>query len=144
MPDSRSIIWVDANGKQTITRIRTGGGAGGIQAAILGASNADFNLWWESTETANGAPAPVAAVYQGVQPMAQLLYVCADNTIASLLLPAPQAAVFLADKETIDPANAAIAAITAAAIAAGGLISSSGSSATALAGGKLLPYRGAP
>jgi len=142
--DSRSVIWVDANGKQTITRIRTGTGAAGIQAAILGASNADYSAWWESAETTNGSPAPVAAAYQGNQPMAQLLYLCADLTIATLLLPAPAVGNFLADQETINPTAAPIAAITAAATAAGGLVSTTGSPATTLLGGKLLPYRGAP
>lgn len=144
MPDtSMSVIWVDANGKNSITRLRTGTGAAAVLSAILGASNADFTTHWESPETTNPAPAPVAATYQPLQPMAQLLYLCADNTVASVLVPAPRLSVFLADQETINPAAPAVAAITAAAVAAGGLVSASGSPATTLLGGKILPYRGA-
>lgn len=144
MPDSRSTIWVDANGKSTITRLRTGTGAGALMAAVKAASNADFTRWWESTETANGAPSPTAATYQPLLPFAQLQYVCADGTLATVLLPAPVLGNFLADQETINPAAAAIVAITAAATAAGGLVSASGSAATAFVAGKLLPYKGAP
>lgn len=144
MATSRSTLWVDASGKRTITRIRTGTGATALQAAMLTATNADFSQWWESAETTNAAPAPVAAVYQGVQPQAQLQFIALDNTLATLLLPAPKTSIFLADKETVDPASAPILAIIAAAIATGGLVSASGSPVSGLIGGKLLPYRGAP
>lgn len=144
MAESRSVLWVDANGKQSITRIRTGTGAGGIMAALLAASNGDYALYWESAETVNSAPAPTAAQYQPLQPAAQLLFVSADATVATLLLLAPKVGVCLADQETINPGNASIVAIIGAATAAGGLVSASGSPATAFVGGKLLPYRGAP
>lgn len=143
MTDSRSVIWLDANGKATITRIRTGTGAGGIMTAVLAAVNADYQMWWESAETANGAPAPAVGQYQGNQPMAQLSFLCADATIATLLLPAPKVSIFMADQETIDPTNALVLAIVAAVTAAGGLVSTTGSPATGLVGGKILPYRGA-
>lgn len=144
MAESRSVVWVDANGKNSITRIRTGTGATALLAAVLAASNGDYQSWWESAETLNGAPAPVAATYQPLQPMAQLLYLCTDLSVATLNVPAPILGLFLADKETVDPASAAAVAITTAALAAGGLVSATASAATALLGGKLLPYRGAP
>lgn len=143
MPSSLSNIWVDANGKRTITRIRTGNGGALILASLLAASNADTDAWWQSAEVQNALPVPVAAPYQPAQPYAQLQFICADFTLATLLLPAPQLAIFLADAETVNPANALVTAIVAAAVAAGGLVSGSGSPATGFVAGKLIPYRGA-
>lgn len=143
MSESRSVVWVDANGKNTITRIRTGTGAGPLQSAILAASNADFVTFWESAETTNGAPTPTAATYQPAQPYAQLSYLCADNTIATVLIPAPRLSIFLADQETVNPASPSIVALNGAAIAVGGLVGASGSPAVSFLGGKILPYRGA-
>jgi len=141
MAESRSVIWVDANGKNVITRIRTSSDATAIQAAILATSNCDYQVWWEGGENVNGSPAPVAAQYLPLQPFAELQFQCADLTIATLLLPSPKLSIFYADQATVDPSK--IAALIGACTAAGGLVSQSQSPALTYLSGKLLPYRGA-
>jgi len=126
---------VDANGNRTITRINTVAGAGAIQTAILACMTGDFDQWWESAVTANGAPAPAGGQYQGVQQRAALSFICGDATIAVLIVPCPAVSIFLADQQTVDPANLQVIALVAACI--GSLTSSTGSAAVAFIGGVL-------
>lgn len=132
--NSASTIWVDAGVGQTIYRNRTASGVGALLAGIQGCSNADWSVCWESPETLN-TPAPVAAQYLGVKPDAVLYFACADTTVAALRIPSPQVGIFLADQVTINPANAAVAVLIAAAV--GNLASASGSLATAFLAGRL-------
>ena len=132
--NSASTIWVDAGVGQTIYRNRTSSGVGALLTALQGCSNADWSVCWESPETLN-TPAPVAAQYLGVKPDAVLYFTCGDATVAQLRVPAPQVGIFLADQATIDPANAAVITLVAAAV--GNLASSSGSLATAFLAGRL-------
>lgn len=133
MSESRSIVWVDAGSGATITRIRTNTGAGGIQTQMLAVSNADYNDYWEGTDTINGSPAPSTGQYQAVTQQATLSFLCADNTIATLRLIAPKISIFLSDGITVD--STTIAALIAACI--GTLQSTSGSLATAYLAGSL-------
>lgn len=120
------------SGRTAQTQISTLAGAAGIQTALLNHSNAGITAEWEGTLTSPG-PAPTSAVYAGVQPMAELLFVDAFGNVAKLMLPAPTLGSFLADQTTIDPS--AIADIIAAAI--GSLITSSGNAVTAFVAGTL-------
>jgi len=138
LPFSMSSIYVDANGGKTIHRIRTTAGAGAILADLLVHSNADFFETWESSETANLAPAPVAAAYQQANTAALLQFVCVDFSIARLRIPAPKLSIFFADGATVN--GATINALIAACI--GTLVSTSGSPAVSFIGGVLEPISG--
>ncbi|SRR6266851_4219552 len=139
---ARSVVWVDAVGNRTITKISTNTGAAVIQGNILNCSQADFLLWWESAVTANGAPAPPGGSFLTVNQRAALTFLCADNTQVVLLIPSPSSTIFLADLETVDAANVLVAALIAACI--GNLESSTGSLATAYLGGTLAPFSRSP
>lgn len=137
MASSRSTIWLDANGFQTIHLVRTTAGATAITAALAAASNAARIRYWESPETTYIGPTPTAAPYLPGRLVAELAYQCADMSEAALRLPAPQVGIFLADGSTVDPANALVIAINAAAI--GALVSSTGSPAVTFVSGRLQP-----
>lgn len=139
---ARSVVITDANGGTTIILLRSNTGAGGIQGGVLNCSTADYTQYWESAVTVNGAPAPPGGAYQTVRLQAILYFACADTTIAQVVIPAPASGVFLADQETIDPANVLVAGLITACI--GNLMSSSGSLATAYLGGRLSARRAAP
>lgn len=131
---AESRVWIDAAGARTITLVRSVAGAAGISAAVIAASEADWSQWWESAVTAQ-VPAPVGGPYLPVSLRAALTFVCADNTLAVLYVPAPNRTIFLADGQTVDPLNLTVAAIITAAV--GNLVSSTGSPATGFVSGVL-------
>ncbi len=137
MADARSTIWLDANGGTQITLIYSAAGAAAILPLMLAISHADYTRYWESAQSLNLAPAPTTGQYQTCSPDAVLTFQCADGSIARLVLPAPQIGIFLADQETVDPANAGVIALVAACI--GSLASSTGSPAATYLGGTLAP-----
>lgn len=130
---SRSIVWIGAGTGLTINRIQTSTGAGSIQSALIGHSNADFNSWWEGDLHVNSSPVVSAAAYPQLSPPCILNFLCADGTIATLRLPAPKLAIFLADGTTVDATK--IADVIAAAV--GNLLSPSQSLAVSFLGGTL-------
>jgi hypothetical protein len=74
------------------------------------------------------------AEYETVEDKAVMTFVTASGALHRYQIPAPKSALFLADGETIDPANATVAAYTAGVIAQ--LVSSrDGSDITAYIGG---------
>jgi hypothetical protein len=77
----------------------------------------------------------VGGAYLPVALRAALTFVCADNSLAVLYVPSPNQTIFLADGQTVDPANLTVVAIVAAAL--GSLVSSTGSPATAFVSGVL-------
>lgn len=113
----RSISWIDTNGFTRQTQPRGSATLASLQSSLLAASNADVLTEYEGTENINGAPAPTAATYQNVTDTANLLFQTAGGNIVTVVLPAPQAGIFLADGTTVDPANALVTAIVAAALA---------------------------
>jgi hypothetical protein len=131
---SRSLLWIDAGGRLTITRIRTDAGAATIQADMLAVSNADWANEWEGNLNINMSPAPAGGDYGSVQQAAMLNFLCADNSIVGLRLIAPQVGIFLADKVTIDATM--IATLIADCI--GHLESTTGSLAASFLGGSLI------
>jgi hypothetical protein len=56
------------------------------------------------------------AVYETIEDKAMLTFETASGAIHRYQVPAPVAAIFLADDETVDPANAKVTALTAAMI----------------------------
>jgi hypothetical protein len=131
---AESRVWVDAAGNRTITLVRTVAGAATIAAGVALASEADWLQQWESVVATN-APAPLGGAYLPVSLRASLAFVCADTTLAVLYVPSPSLAVFLADGQTVDSSNPAVAGIIAACV--GSLTSSTGSPATAFVSGVL-------
>lgn len=129
----RSIVWDDTAGKtrQTLVSVSIASAAA-IQAALAAASNAGIDVFWEGTLTPV-ASAPAAATFSGVADYASLRYADALGAEAQLTLPAPKLAIFQADQQTVDPANAAIAALNAVVI--GNLVTAGGLNVTTFLGG---------
>src|SRR5579859_6418678 len=128
-----SFIWVDANGNKTILRVNSGSTPSTLATLAEGCSNAGILEYWESAITVPATPVPFAAAYQSVVDRAVLLFLCADNTLANLIIPAPSLAVFMSDGETIDITNPNVSVLVTAAI--GDLQNLSGSPAVAFVSG---------
>lgn len=131
---AESRVWIDAAGNRTITLTRTTTGAATIAAGVLLASEADWIQQWESVVAVN-APVPLGGTYLPTSLRAALTFLCADNTLAVLYVPAPSVTIFMADRQTVDPLNITVAGIIAACV--GTLVSSTGSPATAFVSGVL-------
>lgn len=129
----RSIVWVDANGNTTQTLPRGSAVLTALQSALLAASNADVQQWFEGAVTVTVSPSPVVADYISVRDRAKLIFQTAGGTIVTLVLPSPQAGIFLADGQTVDPANPAVIAIVTAAMAV--LVDTAGNPVTIFLGG---------
>lgn len=123
--------WIDVNGDTALTYITANATPGPLITQMMAVSNADFLNLVEATFVVNTTPTPNTAVFRSVLDQAVLVYKCADFTDARLTIPAPQAAIFLGDDETVNPA--AVSLVTTA--AAGLLVSASGSPAVALVSG---------
>lgn len=130
-----SILWTDAGGRTGIlllhltdTAIATDG-----LGALLAGSNADWVQYWVGAAQVNAAPAPSSTAYAPLFPSATLLFRCADGSSARVRIPSPHTGLFLADGETVDPADplGVIAALQAV------ITSNTGSSAAAFLGGVL-------
>jgi len=139
---SRSTVWVDANGYRSIFRLNSTAGLGTLDADLAALSNASVSEFWESAVTAS-VPAPVAATFQSGADRAALVFTCADGTQTTVIVPAPQLAIFLADGETVDITNAAVATFATNAIALP-LTNAAGSAVTALIAGQRLPRARTP
>lgn len=133
--ESRSTLWVDAGGNQTITRINSQGGASVIVATMLAVLNSDISQDWEGV-LATASPAPTNAAYMPVTARATLLFTTtAAGVLVSLTLIAPKLAIFLADGVTVNLANADVVNLATAAV--GTLCNETGDTATALIAGFL-------
>lgn len=136
MADSmRSVVWVDAGGFTSITKIRTDAGASTIFTDMLACINADWLQGWEGDLNTNGAPAPTAATYEPGIMRAALTFQCSDYSQVVLILPAPKAAIFHADGETVDPTVGVMSTLITDCL--GHLESATGAKATAFVGGTL-------
>jgi hypothetical protein len=129
---SRSTVWVDVNGRTRQTILRGNATLAGVQAALAAISYAVPQRVWEGP-TSFPAGTAVPGTYQNVADYAQLVYQDAGGDLVYITLPACAAAIFLADGETVDPANAAIAALNAAVI--GTVLTAAGGVVTAYVGG---------
>lgn len=122
----RSIIWLDAGGRTTLTIPCTSAGASSIMSALQGKSNADVQEWWEGFDNVL-FPTPSSSLYPDTTDSARLTFTDTSGSLANLSLVAPQASIFMADGVTVNPA--AIAAIIGASIGnlcsgAGGVVTS--------------------
>lgn len=131
MATKRSSVYVDAQGR-TRQCILTGNATlASVEAALIAVSNADVHDSWEGADVINGAPAPTAAIYEGVADYVPLTYSDASGNLVYITLVAPQSGIFLPDGETVNPA--AIAALSAAII--GTVLTGAGLPATTFIGG---------
>ena len=132
MANNRSVLWVDAGSRATITLIRTSTGGATIQADVQAKSNAGVLNEWNGTLVTT-APSTSAAQYPSVTQQATLVFQCADGTTARIDIPAPVLSIFLSDGVTVD----ATTITTLIADCIGNLLSTSLSPATAYLSGIL-------
>lgn len=131
--ESRSTIWVDAGGNQTITRINSQGGASVITTAMLAVINSDVSQDWEGV-LAVASPVPTNAAYMPVS--VRCVMVFTTNVAAELVtltLIAPRIGIFLADGRTVDLTNVDVVNLVTACV--GTLCSDTGATATACIAG---------
>jgi hypothetical protein len=133
----RSTVWVDAGGYSIVKATRSVASAAVIAAALQACSNSGQTEYWESNASLPGN-VPTAAPYQQNIDQATLFFLCADGTIANLVIPAPILSMFLADQSTIDIASPLIIALIAACLLPGAeLASATGSNAVSYIAGRL-------
>ena len=138
MATSTSVLWLDANGFQSIKLVRTAASPSALLPLIYGQSNAAPVRYWGSAENTYPSPTPVAATYIGGNWVAELTFRCADLSEAVIRIPAPQVGMFYADQYTVDPST--IGSLIAGAI--GTLVSDTGSPASSFTGGHLVKSGG--
>lgn len=132
MPNQRqAVAWIDVGGRtvQTVFLVNDTGST--LRAALLGHSNADVLDWFEGVDNFTTSPSPTFATFPSVNDNARLLFEDGSGNQASITLPAPQSAVFLADGVTVDPS--AIADVISAATTY--LVNSAGNTVTTYIGG---------
>lgn len=112
---AESAIWVDVNGRTRQTIIKTLTGATPVVNAMGPTQLATLQSFWEGDLTITGN-VPAAGNYQALADAYELLFQTASGSILRLTVPGPNINVFLADKVTVDPANANIVALVAACI----------------------------
>lgn len=127
------LIWQDAQGERCLHVITTAAGVGAIESALTAQSNADVIECWEGLDETYTI-VPSTSAYPTVRVVAVLMFVDGTGSSGKLYLPAPDAAVFMPDGDTVDPS--AVAGIITAAI--GSLLSGAGNPVTAFVGGTVL------
>ena len=133
MVQVRSTIWVDFQGNTQQTIMSTNSGGAGIEADMLAASQAARLRMWEGTD--GGATGTSHnAIYVSVSDYAWIQWLCADNSVVSLSIPAPRQAIFQADGESVNTSQALIVTLNAAVV--GTLLGASGSPAASILGGR--------
>jgi len=97
----REIEWIDGYGKTTVTRLFSDNNSSGSMAAMQSMSTAQVKSYWEGSvqPTYSG---PVAQIYASVGDYALMYCEDVDGGSFSITIPAPRAAMFLADQETVD------------------------------------------
>lgn len=135
MSNIRSTIWIDAQGRTRQTILRGTGSLIGptlsaVEADLAALSNAGVTRSWESAEVNPGGTG-TNAQYPTVADYAELVYTAGDGSAVYITLVAPKAAVFLADGETVDAT--AVVGLTADVV--GTIITATGATVTAFAGG---------
>lgn len=141
MTVSTSTVWIDVTGNLGITRIDTTSGIGPILSAIIGASTGDWYQCWEGPLSVN-TPVPPGGQYASVVTRASLLFACADGTQVTLLIPSPDASIFMADGKTVDPTATAVSTLITACV--GLLVGASGSPVSSYVGGYLMTSASSP
>lgn len=132
MPNlKRSSVYVDAQGRTRQCIVLGNASLAGVEAALLGASNADIQQSWEATPVVNAAPAPINLPYASVADYVPLVFQDAVGGLVYITLVAPQSSIFQADGETVNPP--AIAGIVTAVV--GTVLTGNGMPAATFVGG---------
>lgn len=131
-------VWQDFTGRTRLTIIKATTNPCSILNLTQALSNAFVLYNWDSSIDGS-IGGTTAAQYQAVSQNCQLMFQTAAGTIIRLTLPAPSATILKADLKTVDPTNAGVAALIAAAV--GNLSDGSGNAAVAYLGGVLQPDR---
>src|SRR5215469_10212034 len=126
------LIWVDAQGEQSLNVITTASGVGAIETALQGKSNADIIECWEGPLEQFSA-STVAATYPSNRTVAVLLFQDNIGSGARLYIPSPISSIFDSSGNVVDPSQ--VTSITSAAI--GNLRSGAGNAVTMFKGGFL-------
>lgn len=129
------VVWIDVNGFTRLTLINTTTGASTIFADMLHLSLADWINVNETGFTINTTPVPSTGTYQRVADCASLMFTSASGDKCVLQLPSPKSTIFMADQQTVDPAQ--ITTLVADCI--GVLTTNSGDPVTAFVGGYRRP-----
>lgn len=133
----RTTVWIDAQGKTIAHLLTTVAGGAAVEAEIDAQSNAAIQTSWEGDLVAPAAPSPVAAPYQSVYDAATLVFSTASGAFVRIAIPAPDAGIFQADGETVNPA--AIAALIALVVS--DVVTANGTAVTAYVAGFRSPRR---
>ena len=133
---SQSYTFRDAKGNVSTTRlfVDTAAHAAAIRAALDALTNASLNAA-HGIDAISPLPATYGAAgqFQSVEDKAHLTFTDASGQAHRYSVPAPLAAIFLADLETVDPANSLVGAFSTAILA--GAFSRNGIAVTAFIGG---------
>ena len=101
-----SVVLVDANGVSTIVLLHLTDAAlltDGVAAISNGA--ADWTQYWGSTAEVNPTPTPGTGTYLSVLDVADLYFSAPSGDWSHVVFPSPSDSMFMADGETVDPAD---------------------------------------
>lgn len=112
--DKLYIEWTDVNTGffRVGLNLTTGANPAALLTDLQAASNAGIQQWTDGAATVT-ANATTAGQYDSSQDTAILTFTTAALNAVRVTLPAPPAAIFLADGSTVDATNALIVAIIA-------------------------------
>ena len=126
------IIWVDAQGEQSLNVITTASGVGAIETALQAKSNAGIVECWEGPlETFTTTP--TVATYPSNRTVAILLFQDSLGSSGRLYIPSPVTSIFDSSGNIVDPTQ--VSSIISAAI--GNLRAGNGNAVTMFVGGYL-------
>lgn len=130
------VVWVDANGMQSVRSITTQSGAAAILSAMTAYTNAGVLTEVEG-DLIVGSPVPASAPYLSATQVAYLNFTDGMGHYARLPLVSPQSSIFQTDGISVNAL--AIAALISA--CQGNLLTGAGTLVTAFTGGQLGPGR---
>lgn len=128
--------WIDAAGgflRSSNWADDGGPGTGPLLAELQAISNAQLASSVQSAPRAPTTSAVAGVTWWLCTDTVVLAFACADGTNVAVTVPAPDESIFLPGRQVVDPANADIVAIAAAAV--GVLTNPAGSAVTAFVSG---------
>lgn len=126
----RYIVWIDAGGRTRATIPCADPNNTAIMAALENHSNAGVLNWFEGARN-DLTPTATPAIFADVVDLARLTFTDGSGNLATIALPAPVQAIFMADSVTVDPST--IADIISACV--GHLCTAAGSMVTSYVAG---------
>lgn len=130
------VVWIDANGQQSVRSITTNTGAAALLVQLVAQSNAVPKSTAEGDLVVPGG-IPATTPYLSASQVAYLTFTDGANHNTTLALPSPSTSIFQADGTTVNAL--AIAGIIAA--ATGVLLTGAGTPITTFVSGQLGPGR---